>query len=122
MRAELEEAQRRRSVFVQGRDPIPVEDKIAIVVDDGLATGLTMCAAVRAIRKRKPRAVVAAVPVAAAESFARLQYEVYDLVALHIPRGWFGAIGAFYQYFDQVSDEEVIALLKSSVPAQKGPV
>jgi putative phosphoribosyl transferase len=112
--AELNEAQRRRALFLQGRHPVPVRDKIAIIVDDGLATGLTMLAAIHEIRKREPKKVVVAVPVAAAETVTNLRREVDDLVALQIPRGWFGAIGAFYERFDQVSDEEVVAILKSA--------
>ena len=111
--AELKETQRRRSVFLQGRHPLEVRDKIAIIVDDGLATGLTMLAAIHEIRRRNPVQIVVAVPVAAAETAMKLRSEVDDLVSLHIPDGWFGAIGAYYQEFDQVSDDEVISLMKS---------
>jgi len=110
--AELNEAQRRRALFLEGRPPIDVQGKTAIIVDDGLATGLTMLAAIHEIHKRGPRRVVVAVPVAAAETVARLKREVDDLVALYVPRGWFGAIGAFYESFHQVTDDEVISLLK----------
>ena len=109
---ELKEAQRRRTLFFQGRPSVPVKDKIAIIVDDGLATGLTMLAAIHEIRKRRPQKVVAAVPVAATETVHKVRSEVDDLVVLHIP-GWLGAIGAFYQRFEQVSDDEVVALMKS---------
>jgi putative phosphoribosyl transferase len=108
---ELQEAQRRRRVFLQGRAPIEVKDKIAIIVDDGLATGLSMRAAIHEIRRRGPQKVVVAVPVAAVETVDKLKPEVDDLVVLYIPE-WFGAVGAFYQRFDQVSDEEVVALMK----------
>jgi putative phosphoribosyl transferase len=109
---EFREAQRRRRLFLQGRQPVPVQDKVAIIVDDGLATGLTMRAAIHEIRKRQPAKVVVAVPVAAADTVRRLRPEVDELVALYIPE-WFGAIGAFYRYFNQVSDDEVVALMKS---------
>lgn len=110
--AEQQEAQRRRRLFLQGRPPVAVKDKIAIIVDDGLATGLTMLAAIHETRKRGPRKVVVAVPVAAAETADKLRPEVDELVVLYIPE-WLGAIGAFYARFNQVSDDEVVALLKS---------
>ena len=116
--AELKEAQRRRRVFLQGRGPVAAKDKTAIIVDDGLATGLTMLAAIHEIRKRLPKTVVAAVPVAAAETAANLRSEVDDLVVLHIPEGWFGAISIFYQRFDQVSDDEVVSLMRSVSPVE----
>ena len=118
--AELEEARRRRKVFLQGRGPIAVKQKIAIIVDDGLATGLTMFAAIHEIRKRHPQKLVVAVPVAAYETAEKLRSVVDDLVVLHIPQ-WMGAIGAFYERFDQVSDDEVVALmnLAASVPASR---
>jgi predicted phosphoribosyltransferase len=110
--AELKEAQRRRKLFLRGRGPVAVKDKIAIIVDDGLATGLTMLAAIHEISKRTPRKIVVAVPVAAGETAREVSSEVDDLVVLNIPRG-FGAIGAFYECFDQVSDDEVVELMKS---------
>ena len=97
--------------FLQGRGPVVVKDKIAIIVDDGLATGLSMSAAIHEIRGRGPRKLVVGVPVAAAESVDKLRPDVDDFVVLYIPP-WFGAVGTFYQRFDQVSDEEVIALMK----------
>jgi predicted phosphoribosyltransferase len=116
--AALQEANRRRRLFLQGRDPVAVRDKIAIIVDDGLATGLTMLAAIRETRKRGPRKIVVAVPVAAAKTVDNLWSEVDDLVVLYVPDGWFGAIGAFYQRFEQLSDDEVVALMKSAAPLE----
>jgi len=110
--AEWKEAQRRRRLFLGDRRPVPVRGKIAIVVDDGLATGLTMQAAIHDLRRRYPRKIVVAVPVAAADTAARIRTEVDDLVVLHIPTG-FSAIGSFYRDFDQVGDEEVVALMQS---------
>ena len=110
--AEWKEAQRRRRVFLGDRRPVPVNGKTAIVVDDGLATGLTMRAAIHEIRERNPRAIVVAVPVAAYDTAKEIRAQVDDLIVLHIPDGLFGAIGAFYLDFDQVSDEEVVALME----------
>jgi predicted phosphoribosyltransferase len=111
--SELHEARRRRRVFLHDRIPPDVKDRIAIIVDDGLATGLTMTAAIHEIRKRGPSKTVVAVPVGAAETVERLSSEVDELVILHIPSGWFGAVGSFYECFDQVTDEEVVALIDS---------
>jgi putative phosphoribosyl transferase len=116
--AELKEARRRRDLYLRGRSPVAVEDKLAIIVDDGLATGLTMQAAIYEIRQRHPREVIVAVPVAAAETANRLRGEVDRLVVLYIPSGYFGAVGAFYSRFDQVSDEEVVALITESQAAR----
>jgi predicted phosphoribosyltransferase len=113
--AELKEAQRRREVFLQGRPSVPVKDKTAIIVDDGLATGLTMLAAIHEIRNRHPKRIVVAVPVAAPEIAETVRAQVDELVVLHIPN-WLGAIGSFYDNFDQVSDEEVVALMKANAP------
>lgn len=114
--AELKEAHRRRRLFLQGRAPVAVKGKIGIIVDDGLATGLTMLAAIHEIRKRGPQEVVVAVPVAAAETASKLRFEVDNLVVLHIPER-LGAIGSFYHRFDQVSDDEVVALMNFAAPA-----
>jgi putative phosphoribosyl transferase len=92
-----------------------VKDKTAIIVDDGLATGLTMTAAIHAIRGRRPQKLIVAVPVAAADTVDKLRPEVDDLIVLSTPR-WFGSVGSFYQRFDQVSDEEVVALMKFMAP------
>jgi len=109
---ELKEARRRRALFLGGRSPVAVNDKIAIIIDDGLATGLTMQAAVYEIRKRGPREVVAAVPVAAPETVNRLRPEVDKVIVLFIPSaGLFGAVGSFYRRFDQVSDDEVVMIM-----------
>jgi predicted phosphoribosyltransferase len=116
--AELNEARRRRALFLHDRAPVEVANKIAIIVDDGLATGLTMMAAIHEIRKRGPQKVVVAAPVAAAGTVEKLRPLVDALVVLYVPHGWFGAIGAFYQRFDQLTDEEVIALMKSVAPVE----
>lgn len=105
------EAQRRRRLYLKGRDSVDVRHKTAILVDDGLATGFTMEAAIRQLRKRHPEKIVVAVPVAAADSASRIRDEVDELVVTHMPGNGFGAIGSYYRRFEQVSDEEVIALM-----------
>jgi predicted phosphoribosyltransferase len=108
--AEKQEAQRRRTLFTSDRAPVPIRDKTAIIVDDGLATGLTMRAAIHEVRERGPQKLVVAVPVAAVETAQKIRPEVDELVVLHLPE-WFGAVGAFYEHFEQLTDDEVIAML-----------
>ena len=109
---QFHEAQRQRALFLQDRARIPATGQVAILVDDGLATGLTMEAAILHVRKQSPARIVVGVPVAAAETAARLQAEVDEMVALHIPAGTFRAVGSFYRNFDQVSDDDVVALMR----------
>ncbi len=114
---ERAEAERRRARYLGGRAPLPLEGKIAILVDDGVATGLTLEAAIRDVRRRRPARLVAAVPVAPADTAERLRAQVDDFVALDVPELYLGAVGAYYDHFPQVSDEEVIALLAPFSPA-----
>ena len=112
---QIDEARRRRQLYLEGRPPVPVEGKTAIIVDDGVATGLTMLAALRDMRKRKPARLVVAVPVTPTETAERLRRESDELVALDIPLDYLGAVGAYYDRFDQVTDAEVVALMKQAV-------
>jgi predicted phosphoribosyltransferase len=112
VRAQQQEARRRRELYMRDRPPIPATDKTAILVDDGLATGLTMFAAVQEVQHANPRKIVVAVPVAPTQTVEELKQVADDVVALYVTPD-FGAIGAFYYRFDQVSDEEVIQLMKS---------
>lgn len=107
---ELREMKRRERAYRSGRPPARIEGHIAIVVDDGLATGATMQAAVRALRHAHPARIVVAVPVAAPESLAELQTEVDEVVCLAAPE-WFSSVGRWYADFRQVSDAEVKHLL-----------
>ncbi len=113
-RAEIE---RRRARYLGGRARSEVKGKVAIIIDDGIATGATTLAAVKAIRGRGPKELVLAVPVAPPDTLERLRSEVDTLVCLETPRE-FGAIGYFYHDFRQVSDEEVIDIL-ARFPADK---
>jgi len=111
---QVEEACRRRDLFLHGRETTDVSGKVAIVIDDGIATGFTVEAAVRMLRKRDPARIVLAAPVAAQDTADRLRPLVDKLVLLAIPDGMFGAIGAFYADFEQVSDDEVMAVIEAS--------
>lgn len=114
---ELAEIERRRKRYLGGRARSDVKGQIAIVVDDGIATGATTLAAIRALRKREPKELVLAVPVAAVETLQRLRSEVDAIVCLDTPGG-FEAIAYYYRDFRQVRDDEVIAILKR-FPASK---
>lgn len=107
---QLVEIARRKARYLRGRNRASLAGKPVIVVDDGIATGATMKAALRAIRRRDPSELVLAVPVAPADAVRELEPEVDALVCLEMPEP-FGAIGYFYDDFSQVSDEEVISTL-----------
>lgn len=107
---ELAEIERRRRFYLGDRRRAEIAGHIAIVIDDGIATGATMRAALRALRLRKPERLVLAVPVAPVGTIEALAQEADEVVCLEIPHD-FHAIGYFYEDFHQVSDEEVIAIL-----------
>lgn len=115
--AEFAEIERRRQRYLGSRDRATVEGCTAIVIDDGVATGATTRAALRATRMRKPKRLVLGVPVAPTESLAELRGEADDVVCLEDYEA-FGSIGFYYADFRQVSDEEVIEILKR-YPARK---
>ncbi len=116
--AEREEARRRRELYLGGREPVAVADKTAIIVDDGIATGLTMEVAIRDARRRQPAHLIVAVPVAPPDTVERLSREVDEFVVLDHSPYYLGAVGAYYDSFYQVSDEEVVALLRSITPVK----
>jgi putative phosphoribosyl transferase len=107
---ELQEIRRREALYRKGHPPIPLSGRTVIVVDDGIATGGSIRAALRGIRRRGARKIVLAVPVATIETLESLRPEVDETVCLESPET-FGAIGEFYRDFTQTSDEEVMNLL-----------
>jgi putative phosphoribosyl transferase len=107
---ELLEIRRRRLVYLKGRPPAEVEGRTVIVVDDGVATGTTMRAALKALRMRRPARLVLAVPVAPADTLEALRAEVDQVVCLAQPFP-FHAVGQHYVDFHQVGDDEVVAAL-----------
>jgi putative phosphoribosyl transferase len=110
---ELAEIERRRERYLAGREPTAVAGRVVIVIDDGIATGATVRAGLQSLRRRKPKAIVLAVPVAPPSTLEALRREADDIVCLeaHEP---FGAIGVFYADFRQLRDEEVVELLREA--------
>lgn len=110
---ELREIARRRKVYLGERKPVDIREGTAIVVDDGIATGATMRAALKAVRRRRPARLVMAVPVAPAETVNALRGEVDEIVCLLQPFP-FHAVGQHYVDFRQVDDGEVVAALSAT--------
>ena len=104
------EIARRLGMFRKGQPPLDVIGKTVVLVDDGVATGSTVLAALRALRKQSPARLILAIPVGPAETVARLARECDETIVLQTPEP-FWAVGRFYLRFDQTTDEEVVQLL-----------
>lgn len=100
----------RRLALYRGSNSYDLKDKIVVLVDDGIATGSTMMVAILWVRKQKPKMVILAVPVAPSEVVRKLDEMVDRSVVLHTPID-FGAVGEFYENFEQISDEEVVNMI-----------
>lgn len=110
IKEESEEAERRFSTYKKGLPIIPLEKKIVILVDDGIATGATMKASIKAIKTKSVKEIIVAVAVASPQSLEEIKKETQDVICLAAPI-FFQAVGQFYEVFNQTSDEEVIKLL-----------
>jgi putative phosphoribosyl transferase len=107
---QLAEIERRRQLY-RGTDPPPdLKGRTVIVIDDGIATGATMKAALRGVRQNEPHRLILAVPVAPPDTLLDLKAECDEIVCLFAPE-WFGAVGSHYADFAQTSDDEVMSLL-----------
>jgi predicted phosphoribosyltransferase/dienelactone hydrolase len=118
---ESQELARRVAAYRDGRAPVDVRGRTVVVVDDGLATGLSDLAAVRALRRRSAARIIVAVPVGSASAVAELRREADEVVCLEVPRP-FRAVGLWYEDFSPVEDHEVIALLARAWGATETPV
>lgn len=107
-------AEDRLNRYRGNKAPLSLKGKTAVLIDDGLATGATMRAAIHSVKEKKAKKVIVAVPVAPPETVEKLRKEADEIICLDMPV-FFGAVGAFYEIFDQTSDEEVIELLKEPI-------
>lgn len=107
---EVLEAQRRLKTYRQNRPPLVLENKIVILVDDGMATGATMKAAVQSVKSSGAMKVIVAVPVSSYETFEEIKQEVDEAITIALPIPFY-AVGEFYRDFSQTTDNDVITLL-----------
>ena len=110
---EKKEAQRRLKTYRGSRPSLKLQGKTAVLVDDGIATGLTVRAAIRSAKAKGAKKVIVAVPVTARDSLKMIENEADEVIYLSAPL-FFGAVGSFYEVFAQTEDEEVIRLLKKA--------
>jgi predicted phosphoribosyltransferase len=114
---QLDVLRRRRAAYTPVRPPISPTDRIVIVVDNGIATGWTMIAALRSVRPQKPKKLIAAMAVAPAQAVAVMKREADEVVCLGTPASFY-AVGQFFADFSQVTDEEVTEIL-ARAPAEE---
>lgn len=107
---QLAEIERRRQLYRGAEQPVDLKGRTVIVIDDGIATGATVKAALRGVRQNEPRRLILAVPVAPPETLEKLTPECDEIVCLSAP-AWFNAVGSHYADFAQTTDEEVMSLL-----------
>lgn len=108
---QIKEIKRRLKEYRNTAKTLDIKNKTVILIDDGLATGSTMLAAINFIKKKNPGKIILAIPVAPADTYQRMKSEVDKIVCLDTPV-FFSAVGQFYQDFRQINDKEVISLLK----------
>lgn len=112
VKKELNEAKRRREKYWGDKKPVEIKDKTAIIIDDGIATGLTMLSAIKEVKLQKPKKIIVAVPVSPKDVSSIIKKEVDELVTVLDEEYYRGAVGNYYSDFPQVEDEEVIKILK----------
>ena len=107
------EAQRRRVLYLQDKQPISAKNKIAMLVDDGIATGLTIRVSIRELKHQQPKKIIVAIPVIPKVVARQIKPEVGELISLITPQDGLSAVGAYYEKFPQVTDAEVVAIMKA---------
>jgi predicted phosphoribosyltransferase len=117
-RTQLEILRRRRQQYTRAHGAVAAAGRLAIIVDDGVATGSSMLAAIRSVRARKAKNVIVAIGVAPPSAIARMNAEADDVVCLYAPRDFY-AVGAFFDDFSEVTDDDVVAALAR--PATAAP-
>lgn len=115
---ELAEIERRRHVYLEGRPRIPLEGRTLIIVDDGIATGASIRAAIAALKRKNPQRLILAVPVAPADTIEMLRTQVDDVVCLETPEPFY-AIGMHFDDFHQVPDDEVVRLMNEAAEPER---
>ena len=116
IKLQMQTLKARRRQYSRIRAPIPVQGRVVIVVDDGLATGATMMSALKAVRQHHPQRLVCAIPVASPDALAQIKPLADETVCLHAPED-FMAVAQFYQQFPQVDDAQVLASLQTKFTA-----
>lgn len=109
----VKEIERRTNIYRDGKSKVDINSKNVVLVDDGIATGFTVLAAVRSIKSQNPLSITLAVPVASKEALNKFKGEVDSIICLDIPED-FSAVGHFYEEFEQITDDEVIELLRKA--------
>src|SRR5690606_9299231 len=117
---ELAEIERRRQVYLEGRPRPSLENRTLILIDDGIATGASIRAAIAALKRKNPARLILAVPVAPADTIELLKTMVDDVVCLETPEPFF-AIGMHYDDFHQVPDEEVVRIMNEVANVEQEP-
>ncbi|HET9468017.1 MAG TPA: phosphoribosyltransferase family protein [Vicinamibacterales bacterium] len=116
IRTQSEVLRRRRRLYTGTRPQSTATARVVIIVDDGIATGSSMLAAIRSVRAQRPRKIVVAIAVAAPESLGVIQKEADEVVCLHSPEDFY-AVGQFFENFSEVTDDMVVAALAGAVKA-----
>jgi len=118
--AQLAMLRRRRLLYTPARPPLSPDGRLVVVVDDGIATGASMIVALEAVRRRRPSRLIAATAVMPPPTLPRIAAAADEVACLALPPD-FRAVGQFFADFTQVTDEEVVALLRAAVAARQGP-
>ena len=117
-RRQIEEISRRQKLFRSARPQAPIRDRSVIITDDGIATGSTMFAAMEVVKAQQPSELIIAIPVAPPTHLEAMRRRCDELICLQAPVN-FMAVGQFYQCFDQVSDAEVVEMLREFAPTEQ---